>query len=165
MEMVVTVTLLKDSDGQYSLNLNKPTVTVSPLYEDSGDFDTVNVRWLLREDEAHPNFPNNAKQLTVTFNTLPTPFTLTSDAGLPSTEVYVVGALLRNVTTSTSRNAGRSGSTGSTGVTPWKTRASSTSAASQGSASVKAPSGRPSSAWMVVVPLPMLRRLISSTST
>ena len=106
MEMVVTVTLLKDSAGQYSLNLNKATVTVAPLYEDDeGDFNTVNVRWLLREDEANPNFPNNAKQLTVTFNTLPTPFTLTSEAGLPSTEVYVVGAFSPGVVTADVQDA------------------------------------------------------------
>lgn len=105
MEMVVTVTLLKDSDGQYSLNLNKPTVTVSPLYEDAGSFDTVNVRWLLREDEANPNYPNNAKQLTVTFNTLPTPFTLTSEQGLPSTEVYVAGAFSPGVVTADVQDA------------------------------------------------------------
>lgn len=97
MEMVVTVTLLKDSDGQYALNINKPTVTVAPRYDDDGDLETVNLRWLLREDESNPGFPN-AKKMSVTFNKVPTPFTITS-GGSPNTEVYVAGAFSPGVIT------------------------------------------------------------------
>ena len=105
MEMVVTVTLLKDAEGKYALNLNKSTVTVAQNYDNDGALEPVNVRWLLREDEANPDFPN-ARKLTVTFNTLPTPFTITSaNDPLPNAEVYATAAFSSGVGTADVQDA------------------------------------------------------------
>lgn len=84
MERIITVTLHKDSAGQYSLSLSSLTTLVSVLDEDN---DPVNVRWVLLEDPTNPGFPN-ARKLTASFDVVPTPFTI-SDGVLPATEDYI----------------------------------------------------------------------------
>lgn len=97
MEMIVTVTLLKDNEGRYSLNLNKTTATVSPLDEDGEE---VTLRWLLREDEANPDYPNNARSMTASFNRFPTPFSDAAASGtVPSAEVYTIAPFTAGVVT------------------------------------------------------------------
>lgn len=84
MERIVTVTLNKDSEGNYSLNLSSLTTEISVLDEDD---QPVNVRWVLLENPANPGFPN-ARKLTASFDVIPTPFTVPGGQ-LPSVENYV----------------------------------------------------------------------------
>lgn len=87
MERIITVTLHKDSAGQYSLSLSSLTTVVSVFDEDD---DPVNVRWVLLEDPANPDFPN-ARKLTASFDVIPTPFTITQGP-LPTTEDYITAS-------------------------------------------------------------------------
>lgn len=87
MERIITVTLHKDSAGQYSLSLSPLTTIVSVLDEDDGP---VNVRWILLEDPANPGFPN-ARKLTASFDVIPTPFTITQGP-LPAVEDYITAS-------------------------------------------------------------------------
>lgn len=87
MERIITVTLHKDSAGQYSLGLSSLTTVVSVVDEDN---DPVNVRWVLLEDPTNPGFPN-ARKLTASFDVIPTPFTI-AQGPLPPTEDYVTAA-------------------------------------------------------------------------
>ncbi len=89
MERVITVTLHKDTAGNYSLSIHPLTVIVSVIDEENAN---VNVRWILNEDPANPDFPN-ARKLTATFSQVPTPFTLTSSGEpLPAAENYTTPA-------------------------------------------------------------------------
>lgn len=83
MERIITVTLNKDSEGHYSLNLSSLTTEISVLDEDD---QPVNVRWVLLENPTNPGFPN-ARKLTASFDVVPTPFTVPGGP-LPSEENY-----------------------------------------------------------------------------
>ncbi len=87
MERIVTVTLHKDTTGQYSLSLSSLTTLISVLDEDD---EPINVRWVLLEDPTNPDFPN-ARKLTASFDVIPTPFTI-AKGPLPATEDYVTSA-------------------------------------------------------------------------
>jgi hypothetical protein len=87
MERIVTVTLHKDSAGQYSLSLSTLTTVISVLDEDDNP---VNVRWVLLEDPTNPGFPN-ARKLTASFDVIPTPFTITNGP-LPAGEDYITAS-------------------------------------------------------------------------
>lgn len=84
MERIVTVTLHKDSTGEYSLSLSSLTTVVSVLDEDD---DPVNVRWVLLEDPTNPG-PPSARKLTASFDVIPTPFTI-PQGPLPTSEDYI----------------------------------------------------------------------------
>ena len=89
MERVITVTLHKDTIGNYSLSIHPLTTIVSVLDEENAN---VNIRWILNEDPANPGFPN-ARKLTATFTRIPTPFTITSpNESLPAVENYMTPA-------------------------------------------------------------------------
>jgi hypothetical protein len=87
MERIITVTLHKDSSGQYSLSLSTLTTDISVLDEDGNP---INVRWVLLENPTNPGFPN-ARKLTASFDVIPTPFTLPGGP-LPNEENYVTAA-------------------------------------------------------------------------
>jgi hypothetical protein len=89
MERIVTITLHKDSAGEYALTVHPLTLTVAPTYEDEDENQQpVSVKWLLRENPDNPDFPN-ARQLTVTFGELPSPFTITANnQPLPQNESF-----------------------------------------------------------------------------
>jgi len=84
VERIITVTLHKDSSGQYSLSLSTLTTDLSVLDEDGNP---INVRWVLLENPTNPDFPN-ARKLTASFDVIPSPFTLPGGS-LPSEENYV----------------------------------------------------------------------------
>lgn len=87
MERIITVTLHKDSSGQYSLSLSTLTTDISVLDEDGNP---INVRWVLLENPTNPGFPN-ARKLTASFDVIPTPFTIPGGA-LPNEENYVTAS-------------------------------------------------------------------------
>lgn len=87
MERIITVTLNKDVDGKYSLNMSTLTTVVSVLDEDD---DPINVRWVFLENPDNPGYPN-ARRMTASFDVIPTPFTITGDGEpLPKVENYSV---------------------------------------------------------------------------
>lgn len=89
MEKEVTVKLIKDSEGNYALNVTPLTITVSPRVEDEVESnEPVRVKWVLIEDPENPGFPN-AKQLTASFKATSTPFSVPTSGPPPSaTESY-----------------------------------------------------------------------------
>jgi hypothetical protein len=85
VEKTVTVKLFKDTDGSYAVSVTPLIVTVSPLDEDSNP---VIVNWALVEEPTNPGIPN-ARQLTASFDLVPTPFTvIVPGALLPLAENY-----------------------------------------------------------------------------
>jgi len=91
MERVVTIRLIKDTDGNYALNVTPLAITVSPILEDDDGVELdepVRVKWVLVEDPETPGYPN-AKQLTASFKTTSTPFSVpTPDPPPSATESY-----------------------------------------------------------------------------
>lgn len=81
MQRTVTVTLSKDTEGKYSLSVFPLTITVAPEDEDRNP---INVKWVLQEAEENPGQPN-ARQLTASFDEIPTPFTIVTQGTLPPT--------------------------------------------------------------------------------
>jgi hypothetical protein len=85
MQKTVTVRLFKDTEGNYAINVTPLIVTVSPLDEDDNQ---VSINWVLIEDPSNPGIPN-ARQLTASFDLVPTPFTtLVPGASLPLVENF-----------------------------------------------------------------------------
>jgi hypothetical protein len=86
MERVITVTLYKDTAGNYSLSVSPLTVNLSVLDEEDAP---VNVRWILKEEPTNPGYPN-VRKLTASFDIIPTPFTIIKfGESLPTVENYV----------------------------------------------------------------------------
>jgi hypothetical protein len=79
MQKTVTVKLFKDTEGNYAINVTPLIVTVSPLDEDDN---LVSINWVLIEDPSNPGIPN-ARQLTASFDLVPTPFTTVVPGSAP----------------------------------------------------------------------------------